>query len=148
MGGVGVTAATRIYYALVLVCRGAAPTTLQTVAAPNGGEAWRALCRRSEPRTAPRMHSLMNAILGVIQLSNELSFFELQIGEREEQIRHWESQSGEVFNGGMERPIFLDKGSRQGAVIASAAETSTLTGSSSERHSTTPTTRPPTRQAT
>ena len=109
LGDEGVKASKRIYYAIVMACKGPALTTIRAVPAPEGGECWRALCRRYEPRTAPRLHSLMTGILNVKPFSNELATFETQLGEWETLIRKWESQSGEALNDSMKRAVFLER---------------------------------------
>ena len=75
----------------------------------NGALAWRALITRYAPSTAPRVQSLMSAILNVKPFPSELTAYEIALDECQENIRKWESISGDRFNVSMKKAIFLDK---------------------------------------
>ena len=75
----------------------------------NGALAWRALITRYAPNTAPRVQSLMSAILNVKTFPSELTAYEIALDEWQENIRKWESISGDRFNVSLEKAIFLDK---------------------------------------
>ena len=75
----------------------------------NGALAWRALITRYAPNTAPRVQSLMSAILNVKPFPSELTAHEIALDEWQENIRKWESISGDRFNASMKKAIFLDR---------------------------------------
>ena len=59
----------------------------------NGALAWRALITRYAPNTAPRVQSLMSAILNAKSFPSELTAYEIALDEWQENIRKWESTS-------------------------------------------------------
>ena len=59
--------------------------------------------------TAPRVQSLMSAILNVKTFPLQPTAYEIALDERQENIREWESISGNLFNVSMKKAIFLDK---------------------------------------
>ena len=75
----------------------------------NGALAWRALITRYAPNTAPRVQSLMSAILNAKTFPSELTAYEIALDEWQENIRKWESISGDRFNASMKKALFLDK---------------------------------------
>ena len=75
----------------------------------NGALAWRALITRYAPNTAPRVQSLMSAILNVKTFPSELTAYEIALDEWQENIRKWGSISGERFNVSMKKALFPDK---------------------------------------
>ena len=75
----------------------------------NGALAWRAMIKRYAPNTAPKVQSLMSAILNVKTVPSELTAYEIAVDEWQENIRKWESISGVRFNVSMNKAIFLDK---------------------------------------
>ena len=75
----------------------------------NGALAWRALITRYAPNTAPRVQSLMSAILNAKTFPSELTACEIALDEWQEKIRKWESISGDRFNVSMKNALFLDK---------------------------------------
>ena len=61
----GVTAAKKLFHVLVMNVRGPALAVIRGITDMNGAWAWRALSTRHAPNTAPRVQSLMSAILNV-----------------------------------------------------------------------------------
>ena len=51
----------------------------------------------------------MSAILNVKAFPSELTAYEIALGEWQENIRKWETISGNLFNESMKKAIFLDK---------------------------------------
>ena len=75
----------------------------------NGALAWPALITRYAPKTAPRVQSFMSAILNVKPFPSEITAYEIALDEWQENIRKWESISGDRFNVSMKKTFFLDK---------------------------------------
>ena len=75
----------------------------------HGALAWRALVKRYASSTAPRMQSLMSAILNVKAFPSELTACETALGEWQKNIRKCEIISGNLFNESMKKAFFLDK---------------------------------------
>ena len=67
------------------------------------------LFTRYAPNTAPRVQSLMIAILNVKTMASELTDHEIALDEWQENIRKWESISGDRFNASMKKGLLLDK---------------------------------------
>ena len=105
----GIEAAQKLFHVLVMNVRGPALTVIRGFTDMNGALAWRALIKRYAPSTAPRMQSLMSAILNVKALPPELTAYEIALDEWQENIRKWESISGDRFNASMKKALFLDK---------------------------------------
>ena len=89
--------------------RGPALAVIRGITEMNGALAWRALITRCAPNTAPRGQSLMSEILNVKPFPSELMAYEIALDEWQENIRKWESISGDRFNVSMKKAIFLDK---------------------------------------
>ena len=64
----------------------------------NAAPAWRASITRYAPNTAPRVQSLVSAILNVKTLPSELTAYEFALDGWQENIRKWESIAGDRFN--------------------------------------------------
>ena len=105
----GVTAAKKLFHVLVMNVRGPALAVIRGIEDMNGALAWRALITRFAPNRAPRVQSLMSAILNVKTFPSELTAYEIALDEWQEIIRKWESISGDRFNVSMKKAIFLDK---------------------------------------
>ena len=109
MGSEGITATKKLFHLLVMSVKGPALAVLRGNREMNGTAAWRSLTRRYEPNTAPRVQSLMSAILNSPQFPSDLSSYENKLGEWEENIYKWESISGDTFNGSMKKALYVDK---------------------------------------
>ena len=105
----GVTAAKKLFHVLVMNVRGPALAVIRGITDMNGALAWRALITRYAPNTAPRVQSLMSAILNAKTFPSELTAYEIALDEWQENIRKWESISGDRFNVSMKKALFLDK---------------------------------------
>ena len=105
----GVAAAQKLFHVLVMNVRGPALAVIRGITDMNGALAWRALISRYAPNTAPRVQSLMSAILNVKTFPSELTAYEIALDEWQENTRKWESISGDLFNESMKKAIFLDK---------------------------------------
>ena len=106
----GVAAAQKLFHVLVMNVRGTSTGSDQRNHRDmNGALAWRALITRYAPNTAPRVQSLMSAILNVKTFPSELTAHEIVLDEWQENIRKWESISADRFNVSMKKAIFLDK---------------------------------------
>ena len=105
----GVTAAQKLFHVLVMNVRGPALAVIRGITDMNGARAWRALVTRYAPSTAPRVQSLMSAILNAKPFPSELTAYEIALDERHENTRKLESISGDRFNVSMKKAIFLDK---------------------------------------
>ena len=105
----GVTAAKKLFHVSVMNVRGAALAVIRRIPDMNGAFAWRALIKRNAPNTAPRVQSLMSAILNVKTFPSELTACEIALDDWQENIRKWESIPGDHFNVSMKKAIFLDK---------------------------------------
>ena len=105
----GVTAAKKLFHVLVMNVRGPALAVIRGITDMNGALAWRALITRYAPNTAPRVQSLMSAILNAKTFPSELTAYEIALDEWQENIRKWESISGDRFNASMKKALFLDK---------------------------------------
>ena len=105
----GVTAAKKLFHVLVMNVRGPALAVIRGITDMNGALAWRALITRYAPNTAPRVQSLMSAILNAKTFPSELTAYEIALDEWQENIRKWESISGDHFNVSMKTALFLDK---------------------------------------
>ena len=73
LGDAGKAAAKKMFHMLVMTVRGPALGLLRGNMAQNGAEAWRALVKRYEPNTAPRIQSLMTTVLNWPQFPSDLS---------------------------------------------------------------------------
>ena len=67
MGATGLAAARKLFHLLVMSVKGPALAVLRSNRDQNGATAWRLLMKRYEPNTAPRVQSLMSAILNASQ---------------------------------------------------------------------------------
>ena len=105
----GAAAAQKLFHVLVMNVRGPALAVIRGITDMNGALAWRALITRYAPKTAPRVQSLMSAILNVKPFPSELTAYEIALDEWQENIRKWESIWGDRFNVSMKKTIFLDK---------------------------------------
>ena len=105
----GVTAAKKLFHVLVMNVRGPALAVIRGITDMNGALAWRALITRYAPNTAPRVQSLMSAILNAKTFPSELTAYEIALDEWQENIRKWESISGDRFDVSMKKALFLDK---------------------------------------
>ena len=105
----GVTAAKKLFHVLVMNVRGPALAVIRGITDMNGALAWRALITRYAPNTAPRVQSLMSAILNAKTFPSELTAYEIALDEWQENIRKFESISGDRFNVSMKKALFLDK---------------------------------------
>ena len=76
----GVTAAKKLFHVLVMNVRGPALAVIRGITDMNGALAWRALITRYAPNTAPRVHSLMSAILNAKTFPSELTAYEDRTG--------------------------------------------------------------------
>ena len=101
--------AKKLFHLLVMKVKGPALAVLRGNREQNGVTAWRALTKRYEPDTAPRVQSLMSSILNAQQLPSELTAYETALAEWEETIRKWEMISGDHFNPSMKKALFIDK---------------------------------------
>ena len=97
----------KMYFALVMTAKGSAQMILRSVERHNGAACWRALCRRFEPATAVRAQSIMQGILNVGPFPATITEFEEKHGEWERDIKRYEAASGEVFNLGVKKSVFL-----------------------------------------
>ena len=104
----GVTAAKKLFHVSVMHVRGPALAVIRGITDMNAALAWRALVTRYAPNTAPRVQNLMSAILNVKTFPSELTAYEIALDEWQENIRKWESISGDTFNASMKKAIFLD----------------------------------------
>ena len=105
----GVTAAKKLFHVLVMNVRGPALAVIRGITDMNGALAWRALITRYAPNTAPRVQSLMSAILNAKTFPSELTAYQIALDEWQENIRKWKSISGDRFNVSMKNALFLDK---------------------------------------
>ena len=93
--GDGFAAAQKLFHVLVMNVRGPALAVIRGITDMSGALAWRALITRYAPNTAPRVQSLMSAILNVKPFPSELTAYEIALDEWQENIRKWESISGD-----------------------------------------------------
>ena len=91
----GATAAKKLFHVLVMNVRGPALAVIRGITDMNGALAWRALITRYAPNTAPKVESLMSAILNVKTFPSELTAYEIALDEWQENIRKWASISGD-----------------------------------------------------
>ena len=77
----GVTAAKKLFHVLVMNVRGPALAVIRGITDMNGALAWRALITRYAPNTAPRVQSLMSAILNAKTFPSELTAYEIALDE-------------------------------------------------------------------
>ena len=105
----GIAAAQKLFHVLVMNVRGPALSVIRGITDMNRALAWRALITRYAPNTAPRVQSLISAILNVKTFPSELIAYEIALNQWQENIRKWESISGDRFNVSMKKAIFLDK---------------------------------------
>ena len=89
----GVAAAKKLFHVLVMNARGPALAVIRGITDMNGALAWRALITRYAPNTAPRVQSLISAILHVKTFPSELTAHEIALDEWQENIRKWETIS-------------------------------------------------------
>jgi len=99
----------RMFFMLVMTVKGPAQMILRSQERHNGAACWRALCRRYEPATAMRAQSIMQSILNVAMFPSTLAEFEDKIGEWMRDIYRYEMASGETFNEGVKKSVFLQK---------------------------------------
>ena len=90
------TRARFLYGLLVQVCAGRALALLRIVPNNNGLEAWRVMCRESEPKVAARTAAMLSAILSPTWMSSR-SFLE-QLLEWERQIGQYETTTLKVVD--------------------------------------------------
>ena len=109
IGAEGVDANRKMYFALVMSVKGSAQMIIRGVENQNGALAWRSLVKRYEPATAVRAQSIMTSILNVKQFPQTLAEFEQAHSEWERDIRRYETASGDVFNAGVKKSVFLQK---------------------------------------
>ena len=107
MGDEGLQANKKMYSALVMTTKGPAQMILRGQERHNGAVCWRALCKRFEPATAVRAQCLMLGILNVTAFPETNADFEENHGEWERSIQRYELASGESFNTGVKKSIFL-----------------------------------------
>ena len=107
----GVAAAKKLFHVLVMNVRGPALAVIRGITDMNGALAWRALITRDAPNTT-RVQSLMSAILNVKTFPSELTACEIALDEWQENLRKWESISGDRFNASMKKAVLLDKAHR------------------------------------
>ena len=118
-------ASTRMFFSLVITVKGLAQMILRGQEPHNGAACWRALCRRYELATAVRAQSIMTHILQVHVFPSSLADFEEKHGEWEQDIRRYEMASGEVFNAGVKKSIFLQRAPKTiGTVLQMQSERS------------------------
>ena len=86
-----VTAAKKLFHVLVMNVRGPALAVIRGITDMNGALAWRALITRYAPNTAPRVQCLVSAILDAKTFHSELTAYEIELDEWQENIRKWES---------------------------------------------------------
>ena len=77
----GVAAAKKLFHVLVMNVRGPALAVIRRITDMNGALAWRALITRYAPNTAPRVQSLMSAILNVKTFPSELTAYEIALDD-------------------------------------------------------------------
>ena len=87
LGAGGRQAARKMFHMLVMTVKGPALGVLRGNLQQNGALAWRALVKRYEPNTAPRIQSLMSSILSWPQFPADLVTYETKLAEWEETIR-------------------------------------------------------------
>ena len=104
--------AKRFFFMLVMTVKGPGQAILRSVEASNGVEAWRALVKRYEPATAMRAQSIMQAVLSVSPFPATLAEFEERHGDWLADIRRYEVATGERFNEGVKKTVFLQKAPR------------------------------------
>ena len=104
--------ARKLFFMLVMTVKGPAQAILRAVEPNNGAEAWQALHRRYEPATAMRAQSITQGALSVLVFPGTLAEFEEKHGEWLADIRRYEAASGEQFNEGVKKTIFLQKAPR------------------------------------
>ena len=105
----GATVAQKLFHVLVMNVRGPALAVIRGITDMNGALAWRALITRYAPNTAPRVQSLMSAILNVKTFPLEVTAYEIALYEWQEDIRKRESMSGDRFNVSVKKALCLDK---------------------------------------
>ena len=105
----GVAAAQKLFHVLVMNVRGPALTVIRGITDMNGALAGRALVTRYAPNTKSRVQSLMKAIINVKTFPSELTANETAMDKWKENIRKWETISGDLFNESKKKAIFLDK---------------------------------------
>ena len=71
----GVAAAQKLFHVLVMNVRGPALAVIRGITDMNAALAWRALIIRYAPNTAPRVQSLMSAILNVKPFPSDLTAY-------------------------------------------------------------------------
>ena len=94
----GFAATKKLFHVLVMNVRGPALAVIRGIADMNGALAWRALLTRYAPNTAPRVQCLMSATLNVRTFPSELTGHEIALDGWQENIRKWESISGDRCN--------------------------------------------------
>ena len=109
LGAGGRQAARKMFHMLVMTVKGPALGVLRGNLQQNGALAWRALVKRYEPNTAPRIQSLMSNILNWPQFPSDLTSYETKLADWEETIRKWEVIAGDVFNEPMKKALCVDK---------------------------------------
>ena len=107
-----------MFYMLVMTVKGSALMILRGQEVHNGAACWRALCKRYEPATAVRAQSIMQAVLNINVFPGTLAEFEDKIGEWERDISRYETASGEIFNEGVKKSIFLQKAPKNIRMVA------------------------------
>ena len=103
------TAAKKLFHVLVMNVGGSAFAVIRGNIDMNKASAWRALITRYAPNAAPRIQSLMSAIINVKTFPSELTAYEGALDERQENIRQWELISGDRFDESMMKALLLDK---------------------------------------
>ena len=125
LGAEGTAANQKMFFSLVMTVKGSAQMIIRGVEQQNGAAAWRALCKRYEPATAVRAQSIMTSILNVKQFPSTLAEFEDAHAEWERDIKRYEMASGEVFNMGVKKSIYLQKAPKNIRTMLQMASDST-----------------------
>ncbi|CAK0889405.1 unnamed protein product, partial [Prorocentrum cordatum] len=110
LGAEGVTATKKMFFALVMTVKGSAQMLLtRSVEDQNGALARRALIKRCEPATAMSAQNIMTAVLNVKNFPSDQAGSEQYHSDWGRDTRRCETASGEVFNAGVKRSIYLQK---------------------------------------
>ena len=75
----GAKVAKKLFHVLVMSAREPALAVIRGIEDMKGALAWRALVLRYAPNTAPRVQSLMNAILNATAFPSELAAYEIAL---------------------------------------------------------------------
>ena len=105
----GATSAKKLVHVFVMNVRGPALAVIREITDMNGAVAWRALITRYAPNIASRVQNLMSVILNFKTFPSGLANDEIVLDELQENIRKWESISGDRFNVSVKKALFLDR---------------------------------------